>query len=145
MSASRETIFAALFDVLQNAYPWVTCSRRLENIQDLSPNVFPAAYQLQGNQALKYQGVTPTVGTWDATWLLYSYSDDPRVAPSTPLNAMVDAVLAALKPNDGPVLRNTLGGLVEYAAAEGNIEIFEGVLGDRALAIVPIKILVPGF
>lgn len=142
---NREAIFAALFGVLQGAYPWVTCSRRLKNIQDLQPSEFAAAYQLQGNQALKYQGVTPTVGTWDASWLLYSYSDDPNIAPSTPLNAMVDAVLAALKPPDGPIVRNTLNGLVQYAAAEGNVEIFEGVLGDRALAIVPIKILVPGF
>lgn len=145
MSASRESIYAALFDVLQNAYPWVTCSRRLKSIESLNAPDFPAAYQLQGNQVLKYQGDVPTVGTWDASWLLYSYSDDPNVAPSTPLNVMVDAALAALKPADGPIARNTLGGKVEYAAAEGNIEIFEGVLGDRALAIVPIKILVPGF
>ena len=58
---------------------------------------------------------------------------------------MIDAVLAALKPADGPIVRNTLSGTVEYAAVKGNIEVFEGVLGDRALAIVPIKILVPGF
>lgn len=145
MSASRESIFSNLFAILQGAYAWQTCSRRLQNIQDVQPEAFPAAFQMQGNQTLKYQGDVPTVGTWEASWLLYSYSADPTVAPSAGLNAMIDAALAALKPAGGPIVRNTLGGTVEYAAAEGNIEIFEGVLGDRALAIVPIKILVPGF
>lgn len=145
MSASRETIFANLFTILQGAYAWQTVSRKLKNVQDVAPEAFPAAYQLQGNQALQYQGGMPTKGTWEASWLLYSYSDNPNVPPSSGLNAMVDAVLAALKPADGPIVRNTLGGTVEYAAAEGNIEIFEGVLGDRAVAVVPIKILVPGF
>ena len=142
---SRETIFSNLFDVLQGAYPWVTCSRRLQNLQDVQPEQFPAAFQMQGNQALDYKGDVPAVQTWEASWLLYSYSSDAAIAPSTPLNAMIDAVLAALAPVPGPVVRNTLGGTVEYAAAKGNIEVFEGVLGDRALAIVPIKILVPGF
>lgn len=145
MSASRESVYAALFAILQGAYAWQTVSRRLQNLQDLQPEAFPAAYQLQGNQKLTYQGGTPTVGEWQAQWLLYAYSADTTVPPSTQLNAMVDAVLAALKPNPGPLQRNTLGGLVEYAAAEGDIEIFEGVLGDRAIAVIPIRILVPGF
>jgi hypothetical protein len=145
MSTSRESVFAALFTILQGAYAWQTCSRRLANIQDLAPEALPAAYQLQGPQALKYDGGTPTVGMWQAQWLLYAISDDPNVAPSTQLNAMVDAVLGALKPANGPLVRNTLGGRVEYAAAEGDIDIFEGVLGDRAIAVIPIRIQVPGF
>lgn len=145
MSTSRESIHAALFAVLQGAYAWQTVSRRLQNIQDVASEAFPAAFQMQGNQSLEYRGDVPTVGTWEASWLLYSISQDPAIAPSTQLNAMVDAALAALKPADGPVVKNTLGGLVEFVAVKGNVEIFEGVLGDRALAIIPIKILVPGF
>lgn len=143
--ASRESVFSALFAVLQGAYAWQTCSRRLQNVQDIAKENFPAAFQLQGNQSMEYQGVTPTVGTWEASWLLYSYSDDPTVAPSTGLNTMVDAVLGALAPENGPIVRNTLGGLVEFAAAKGNIEIFEGVLDNRAIAVIPVRILIPGF
>lgn len=145
MSASRESVYSALFAILQGAYAWQTCGRRLQNAQDMQPEQLPAAFQLQGPQKLTYQGDTPTVGEWQAQWLLYAYSADTTVAPSTQLNAMVDAALAALKPANGPLVRNTLGGLVEYAAAEGEIEIFEGVLGDRAIAVIPIRIQVPGF
>lgn len=145
MSASRESVYAALFAILQNAYAWQTVSRRLQNVQDMQPEQLPAAFQLQGPQKLTYQGDTPTTGEWQAHWLLYAYSADTTVAPSTQLNAMIDAVLAALKPGAGPVQRNTLGGQVEYAAAEGEIDVFEGVLGDRAIAVIPIRIQVPGF
>lgn len=142
---NRESIYAGLFAILRDAYAWQTVSRRIQNLQDVQPEAFPAAFQMQGNQKLTYQGDTPTVGEWQAQWLLYAYSSDPNVAPSTQLNNMVDAVLAALAPTPGPVQRNTLGGLVEYVAAEGEIEIFEGVLGDRAIAVIPIHILTPGF
>lgn len=145
MSASRESVYSALFAILQGAYAWQTVSRRLQNVQDMQPEQLPAAFQLQGPQKLTYQGDVPTVGEWQAQWLLYAYSADTRVAPSTQLNAMVDAALAALNPSAGPVQRNTLGGKVEYAAAEGDVEIFEGVLGDRAIAVIPIRIQVPGF
>ena len=145
MGASRESVFAALFAVLRGAYAWQTVSRRLQNAQDVPPEAFPAAFQLEGNQSAKYQGDVPAVGEWKASWLLYSYSDDPAVAPSTGLNAMIDAVLAALAPADGPVTRNTLGGLVEFAAVDGEIEIFEGVLDNRAIAVVPVRIVIPGF
>lgn len=144
MSASRESVYTALFAILQGAYAWQTVSRRLQNVQDMQPEMLPAAFQLQGAQQLKYEGSTPTVQTWEAQWLLYSYSADPTVAPSTALNAMVDAALAVLAA-PSPLQKNTLGGLVEYAAADGSVDIFEGVLGDRAIAVVPIRIVVPGF
>jgi hypothetical protein len=141
---SRESVFSALFSVLQGCYDWKTCSRRLVNVQDVQPEEFPAAFQLQGTQAQSFKGAAPSIGQWHASWLLYAYSTDPTVAPSTALNAMVDAVMTALAPNN-ITGQFTLGGLVTYAAVDGDIEIFEGVLGDRAIAIVPIRIVVPGF
>lgn len=82
----------------------------------------------------------------EAAWVLYNYSDDPNVAPSTGLNVLVDAALAALTPTPQyPMAKNTLGGLVEYAAVVGSIEIYEGVLGNFAVAIIPIKINLAGF
>lgn len=142
--ASRESVFAALFGVLQGAYAWKTVSRRLQNVQDVAAEDFPAAYQVQGNQTTKYQGSVPAAGDWRVNWILYAYNDDPSTAPSVQLNTLVDAALAALAPATG-FDKNTLGGLVEYCAVEGDIEIFEGVLGDRAIAIIPIRIVIAGF
>ncbi|HEX7732424.1 MAG TPA: hypothetical protein VF415_07235 [Rhodanobacter sp.] len=142
--ASRESIYAALFALLQQVPDLKTCSRRLVNAQDVQPESFPAAYQVQEKQTARYQGVMATRATLRCSWLFYVYSSDPDAALSPQLNAMVDAACALLAPTP-PTSPNTLGGLVEYAAVSGDIEIFEGVLGDRAIAIVPIEIVLAGF
>lgn len=142
--ASRESIYSAMFAQLQGISGLVTVSRRLKNIQDVAPESFPAAFQLQEKQSPKYTGTTPTRTVLRASWLFYAYSSDEAVAPSTALNNLVDQACAVLTPPN-PMLKVTLGGLVEYAAISGDIEIFEGVLGDRAIAIVPIEMILPGF
>ena len=140
--ATREIVYSALFAKLQSVPGLVTVSRRLKNVQDVQPEEFPAAYQLQGEQLNKYTGTTPAVYTWKCDWLLYAYSADPTIAPSTALNNLIDAAVAVLAP---PFGKQTLGGLVEYCAIDGNIHVFEGVLGDRAVAVLPIVIVLPGF
>jgi hypothetical protein len=60
------------------------------------------------------------------------------------LNGMIEAATAALAPSPA-ITRQTLGGLVEFCAIDGSIQIFDGVLGDRAIAIVPISIVLGGF
>lgn len=141
---SREAIFAALFAQLETLPGLVTCSRRLKNAQEIQPEGFPAAFQIQDAQALAYKGTLPTNNTWKVSWLIYTYSTDPTVAPSTALNNLVDAATEILAPSPGQPA-NTLGGLVTHVGLDGNIQIFEGVLGDRAIAILPISIVLPGF
>jgi hypothetical protein len=142
--ATREQVYSALFAKLQGISGLTTVSRRLANIQDVQPENFPAAYQIQEKQSAKYQGSVPTRTVLRASWLFYSYDSDPNGAPSIGLNNLVDQACAALAP-PSVMQKNTLGGLVEYAAIDGDIEIFEGVLGDRAIAIVPIEIVLAGF
>lgn len=142
--ATREAVYAALFAKLQGLPGLVTVSRRLQNVQDVQPESFPAAFQLQGEQQSKFSGNTPAIFTWRADWLLYVHNDDQSSAPSTQLNTLIDAACALLNPS--PALnRQTLGGLVEYCAIDGNIQVFEGVLGNRAVAVLPITIVLPGF
>jgi hypothetical protein len=141
---TREQVFAALFAKLKTVPGVVTCSRRLQNAQDMQPEQMPAAFQLQGEQNLVFKGSTPPVNTWDATWFLYSYDSDPTTTPTTQLNAMVEAALASLAPL-GAFDKQSLGGLVEFAAVTGKIQVFEGVLGNIAIAILPITIVLPGF
>jgi hypothetical protein len=142
--ATREAVYAALFAKLQTLPGIVTVSRRLQNVQDVQPESFPAAFQLQGKQQAKFSGAMPTTNTWRADWLLYAYNDDPASAPSIQLNSMVDAAVALLTP--APAFdKQSLGGLVEYCAIDGDIEVFEGVLGNRAVAVIPITIVLPGF
>jgi len=143
--ATREQVFAALYAQLQTLPGLATVSRRLVSIEDVPDENFPAAYQMQGNQKLTFQGSTPTLNVWSASWLLYVRQADPAQAPSAMLNPLIDAACAVIQPQPAALAKNTLGGLVEYVAIDGDIEIFEGVLGDRALAILPLKIVLGGF
>jgi hypothetical protein len=142
--ATREQVFSALFAQLQTVPGLVTCSRRLQNAQDMNKEDMPAAFQLQGKQTIAYKGSVPAANDMTATWALYGISDDPDVAPSTVLNNLVDAACAAIAPPPYTD-KQTLGGLVEYAAIDGDIEIFEGLLGDRSIALIPIRIILAGF
>lgn len=144
MKATREQVFAALFAQLQTVPGLVTVSRTLQNAQDMPPEQMPAAFQLQGKQAVTYKGAVPAFAVMEAQWLFYASNTDPNVAPSTVLNGLLDAACAALAP-PGPMDKQSLGGLVEYTAIDGDIEVFEGVLGDTTIAVLPIKIVLAGF
>lgn len=142
--ATREAVYAALFAKLQTLPGVVTVSRRLQNVQDIQPEAFPAAFQLQGEQQAKFSGAMPATNTWRADWLLYAHDDDPSSAPSIQLNNLIDAAVALLAPPPYAD-KQTLGGLVEYCAIDGSIQVFEGVLGNRAVAVLPITIVLPSF
>lgn len=105
----------------------------------------PAAFQVQDRQTITYKGSVPAIVEMRVTWAIYGYSSDPDIAPSTSLNNLVDAACAAIAPSPGANASNTLGGLVQYVGVEGDIEIFEGVLGHKAIALIPLRILFPGF
>lgn len=150
MSASRETVYAALFALLDSlatgGSPLLkACSRRLESLEDAQPENLPAAYQVQDDQDFSKPSTSiPPVMEWKAQWIVYGFSADPNVAPSTVLNGLVDALVAQLTPlANGDT--QTLGGLAADVAVKGTIRVFEGLLGDKCVAIIPITIKVPGF
>lgn len=148
MKLATEPIFAALYGLLSALQPstFTTVSRRLANVQDLAAEAFPAAYQVQGEQVINKKATNvPPVYDLRASWILYAFDSDPSSAPSIGLNALVDACRGALIPSPPSSNQNTLGGLVTQVAIDGTIEIFEGILGDRAVAIIPIHIIAPGF
>lgn len=78
-------------------------------------------------------------------WLYSDGGDDPDLAPEIPLNALIDAVAETLEP---PIYGETqtlgIAPLVTHCWLEGRGEIYPGDLGGSAVALLPIKILVPG-
>lgn len=143
--ASRESIHAALFAALQSVPGLITVSRTLENVQDMAAEMLPAAFQLQGKQVVTYRGSVPAIVEMQATWIFYAYSPDPNIPSSGALNNLIDAACAAIAPPAAANASNTLGGLVQYVGIAGDIEVFEGVLGSKAVAILPLRMLFPGF
>jgi len=140
---AREPIYAALFELAAGAAGFVTAERRLRHWSDVAPAEQPALFMTQKSEtaAVKAFGA-PLVWTLTVELYLYAHSSDPRLSPATVLNPLIDAVEAALAPAATTGLQDLgLAAMVQHAMIAGKIETEEGVLGDQAIAIIPIEIL----
>ena len=140
---AREPIYAALFDLAAGAAGFVTAERRLRHWSDVAPAEQPALFMTQKSEvaAVKTLGA-PTVWTLLVELYLYAHSSDPYLSPATVLNPLVDAVEAALAPAATTGMQDLgLPSMVQHAMIAGKIETEEGVLGDQAIAIIPVEIL----
>lgn len=143
MNAPREAIQAALFQRLSAIPGFATSSRRLKHWTDVAPAEQPALFQVQkGETWIRRQGLPPARRLSVELFVYVSTAADPAVAPSQVMNPLIDAIEAALAPDPASLVQ-TLGGLVDHAWIAGKIESDEGLLGDQAVAIVPIDILIP--
>lgn len=147
MNVTRETVYAALFALVSGSASFATSSRRLEHWSDVGPEEHPAIFQRElDEERISQRGVPPKV---KLNVELYVYAHTlaqqlaPNVVPSQVLNPLLDAIDAALVPDDAANSVLTLGGLVSHCWIDGKTEIFEGVIGDQAVAIIPVAILVP--
>lgn len=137
---TRELIYSTLFDLLKGVGEFKTTSRRLKHWSDVAPAQQPALFVSQRTEIVtRIPGLNPV---WDLHLDVYIYANtggDKSLAPSQILNPLIDAIEEALKPNaiDN---KQTLGGLVQHAWIDGAIETDEGVLGDQAVAIIPVVI-----
>jgi hypothetical protein len=139
---SREAIYEALFTLASGAASFVTASRRWKHWGDVDAASQPALYQNQKAEVTVAVNGLPPKRKLMVDLCIYATSGDPNQASSSLLNPLLDAVEAALAPS--PVTeRQTLGGLVSHAFINGNTEIYEGVLGAQAVAIIPVEILIP--
>ena len=147
----REDIYAALFayfsGLTNGGNPlFQTATRRLSVWEDVEKEEQPALLQLQRRESvIKTKGLPPK---WTLTIELYMYvntgaQNDPDIVPSQLLNPLMDAVEASLAIDDIMEDRCTLGGLVYRCYIDGAVEIFEGSLGDQAVCIIPITVIVP--
>lgn len=139
---NRESVYAALFARASGAGEFRTISRRLRHWGDVAPIDQPALFQAQRRETPEQQRGLPA--KWRLVADLYIYANsgaDPGITPTTELNVLLDAVENAFAPD--PVTGvQTLGGLASHCWISGPIETDEGTLGEQAVAIVPIEILV---
>src|SRR5271166_3813684 len=74
--------------------------------------------------------------------LCIRHSSNPYAAPAIILNPLLDALEQALAPSMATGIQNLgLPEMVQHAYIAGKIETDEGVLGDQAIAIVPVEIV----
>ena len=140
---NREPIYAALFGLIESAADFAVVDRRLRHWSDVSPAEQPALFMAQKTELASVKTLgAPTVWTLAVDLYLYVHSSDPYLAPASVLNPLIDAVEAALAPSAMTGIQDLgLPATVQHAYISGKIETDEGVLGDQAVAIVPVEIL----
>lgn len=139
----REEIYVALWELGTSAARFATANRRLRHWADVAPAEQPALFLSEkgGQAAVKKLGA-PIVWTLYAEFYLYAHSSHPDLAPATILNPLLDALEAALAPSPTTGIQNLgLPQMVQHAYIAGKVQTAEGVLGDQAIAIVPVEIL----
>ena len=137
----REPIFAALAKRLASIPGIATFDRRHKHWKDVPASAQPALFMLAAGQTVERRGHGLSALTLRVQLYLYSRNND-----DTCQNDLLDAIDDALAPIDGDPdygAECTLGGLASSCRIEGEIETDEGLLGDQAVAIVPIVVVVP--
>jgi hypothetical protein len=138
---SRESIYQALFAMLQEIDGFQLTSRKLRHWQDVPQPNQPALFLVQKGETFQRLDGLPPKRMFIAEIYLYARSQDPFAPPASILNPLMDAVETIFAPDASG--NQTLGGLVQHAWIEGRVETDEGVLGEQAVVIVPVRILVP--
>jgi hypothetical protein len=117
-------------------------SRVLLYWSDVAPVQQPAMFQTQTGEVVQRTSRQPAKLMMTVKVYIYAHTQTSNGrTPSTVINEILDAVSAAMAPNYPGLEVQNLGGLVDWARIEGAIETDEGLLGDQAVAIVPITLL----
>ena len=139
---TREPIYAALFALVSAAASFVTISRRLRHWSDVGAAEQPALFQIQKSENAEERRPLPVKWRASVDLYLYAQAPDELTAPATVINPLLDAVEAALAPSATTGIQDLgLPAMVQHTYISGKIETDEGVLGDQAIAIVPVEIL----
>lgn len=142
--SSREQVFAALFSHMQANTSLSalvkTFTRRLKHWADVPTEDQPALYMEHTGESASVTRGLPTAIVLEVNFWLYVKTSGDPTGPI--LNPLLDAVESALAPANNGEHVQTLNGLVHHCWIEGQTQIFEGDLGDEAVAIIPVKILV---
>ncbi len=152
----REEIYAALFallDPLKVAGKLKHTSRRLEFVEEVDIGLMPGVWQ---NQYMELPSAYAQTGVacwqFDVDWYLYCGNNDETVPTSPIINPALDAVMSVLPRADGTgavngILRVTIpelaAPLVCTISLREPVRTWEGLLNNKSVTEVPLRILVP--
>jgi hypothetical protein len=140
---TREDVMQALFGLVTAGGAFATAGRRLLMANQVAEQ--PAVFVRNAGEHWErsHTRMPPKVTMEIEIWLYSRGGADPSMPPAVALNVLIDTVGRALSAFPGDA--QTLGGLVTHAWIEGAVELWPGDLDGQAIAIVPVKILVPTF
>lgn len=145
MSVSRETIMTALLAHLSSVAAFKTKSRRLRKPESFRLDEVPALMLLEAAEMHRSPSTRqPPIRRMMAQAVLYTdVGTDANAIPAATINNILDAIEAALAPDNPLTGQFTLGGKVESIVVDGRVVKAPGDLTGKSLAIVPLSILMP--
>lgn len=142
MNNDQETVIAGFLTYLQTALSttFPTIGRRVQFWSDVSeqPALFIRHNAAEDEWQQQLSRVTVELEAW-----IYTKTISPDDVPDTNLNAAVLAFRNALAPDNVMTHTFTIGGLAYWCRVEGRSEYYPGDIAGQAVAIVPVKIILP--
>jgi hypothetical protein len=121
---------------------FLTTGRRFKHWSEVPDQ--PALFLRAKKEELEYPSTVFQQQTIRAeAWIYSNDGKDPDVVPETLLNNLLDAVQAAMAPDNRSTNTFTLGGLVYWCRLSGEIEKDSGDVDGQAIAVADIEIIVP--
>lgn len=147
---NREAIYAAFFsrfEALVTAGTFATASRDLAFVEEVAPETLPSIYQNQtAEEVATFAGGGVAGWVFDVDLYVYTIKGD-EVPATTPLNALNDAVMGLLgteqEPGNFTVSGAGVDGVQHAVWINGTIRTWEGILGNRCVTRIPVRIYVP--
>lgn len=139
---NREAITEALFQKISATPGIKTASRRNQHWSDVTAPECPAMFLIQSTQTPRQMRGMPTVWTLQFEIAVYvKVGNDPRAVPHKKLNTLVDAIESMFTPDPYDNVQTLDIEGVSHCHINGPIELDDGVLGDTALAFIPVEVL----
>ena len=144
---TREQISVAFFDLIARAAGFTATSRRFVHWDQVNETQMPFLTMLKtGEQRARQSEGLPTLTINAHVFVYLTAGMDPEDVPDTAMNALLDAIDAAVKPSGADAVngnKQTLGGLVSHCYPFGPVFIDTGDVDGKAVAAIPFQILVP--
>ncbi len=144
MTATRESVMAALLAKLTGAFAFGAVTRRLVSPETIATPGKPALVLIEHHEEYEQRPAQPPRRKMSVMAILYiDTGSDPNAIPDAVLNPIQDAIDAALAPDAPHLGRCTLGGLVDSVVISGSVIKAPGDKTGKGLAIIPIEITIP--
>jgi len=144
---TREQISVAFFDLIKSAADFTATSRRFVHWDQVNETQMPFLTMLKtGEQRGRQTEGLPTLTINTHVFVYLSAGMDAEDVPDTAMNAVLDAIGAAVAPSGADALngnKQTLGGLVAHCYPFGPVFVDTGDIDGKAVAAIPFQILVP--
>jgi hypothetical protein len=144
---TREQISVAFFNLIKSAASFTARSRRFVHWDQVNETQMPFLTMLKSGEVRGRQSEgLPTLTVNAHVFVYLSAGMDAEDTPDTAMNALLDAIDAAVAPGGADVLngnRQTLGGLVSHCYPLGPVFVDAGDIDGKAVAAIPFQILVP--